>query len=98
MNDQKTNDALTESRLNVGLGIPKPNTEVSDIVRDWLKLNNFDGLCHGESECGCHFDDFLICQGDGGAFPQCRPAYKFIKRNGEWWMSTNKYWEESDDA
>lgn len=61
--------------LSGEVGVPKPDTEVSDIVRDWLKLNGFDGLCHGATECGCRFDDLIICQGDGGAFPQCRPAY-----------------------
>ena len=77
--------------------MPKPDTEVSDIVHDWLRLNGFDGLCHGALECGCHLDDFLVCQGEGGTFPQCRPAYKFTKQNGEWWMSTNKNWRDDED-
>jgi len=83
-----------ESRLiPEPLGMPKPDTCVDNIVRDWLKLNGFDGLCHGETECGCYLDDFIIC---GGCFSECRPAYKFMKRNGDWWMSTNKHWRESE--
>jgi len=89
----------TRLSLNVGLGLPRPDTNVYDIVRDWLKLHNFDGLVDDHTECGCHFDDFIICGGDGG-ITECRPAYKFTKANGDWWMSTNKHWQESenDDA
>ena len=76
----------------------RPNTCVGDIVRNWLQLNGFDGLANGEIECGCHLDDFLICWGDYGGFDKCKPAYKFTKANGDWWMHTDKNWKEDDDG
>ena len=64
-----------------------------DIVREYLEQNGFDGLCHAETECGCHLQDFFIC---GENLAECEPAYKFEKSNGDWWMSTDKSWQEQD--
>ena len=90
------NEALIGgSELNAGLGLPRPDTCVDNIVRDWLKLNGFDGLVHEDTECGCHLEDLFICQ---ECFNECRPAYKFTKANGDWWMSTNKHWQESAEG
>ena len=99
MNEQTPPDeskaAVGQSALNVGLGLPKPDTNVSDIVFDWLKLNGFDGLVNDDDKCGCHLDDWMLCGGCGEVI-ECRPAYKHTKRNGEWWMHTNKHWKEPD--
>ena len=91
------NHSVGRSDSNAGLGLLKPDTNVQDIVRDWLKLNGFDGLVNEHHECGCHLDDFIICGGDGGSVPSCRPAYKFNLKNGDWWMHTNKHWVEPED-
>jgi hypothetical protein len=44
---------------------------VTEIVKEWLSANGFDGLC-GE-ECGCGLDDLAPCvdKMDG-----CVPAYR----------------------
>jgi len=88
------NPADGRSASNGELGLPRPDTCVDNIVRDWLKLNGFDGLVHDDTECGCHLDDLFIC---GEFFSECRPAHKFTKANGDWWMSTNKHWVEAED-
>lgn len=43
-----------------------------EIIRKYLKENNYDGLfCDGE--CGCQIDDLFPCW-DGGL--DCEPGYK----------------------
>ena len=34
---------------------------VRDIVRDWLKKNDYDGLCHPDRICGCSVDELMPC-------------------------------------
>ncbi len=34
---------------------------VKEIVADWLKEHECDGLCHADCECGCTLDDFVPC-------------------------------------
>jgi hypothetical protein len=34
---------------------------VTEIVADWLKAHECDGLCHTGCECGCPLDDFAPC-------------------------------------
>jgi len=34
---------------------------VHDILIDWLKAHGCEGLCHGDCDCGCHFDNFIPC-------------------------------------
>jgi len=34
---------------------------VSRIVEDWLKANDFDGLCNPDRECGCTLNDLMPC-------------------------------------
>ena len=53
--------------------------KVIEIVKEHLKQNGFDGLCHGEIECGCHLEDFHIC---GENFADCVPAYKHALPQG----------------
>ena len=72
---------------------------VIEIVTAHLEANGFDGLCHGETECGCYIakdgtlGDFHIC---GENFSDCEPAYRFELPPGDprggWWMSTRKDW------
>jgi len=56
------------------------NNTVKDILLDHLIKNNFDGLCHCETECGCSFDDLLAC---GEDFSDCTPAYKRVPTPSE---------------
>lgn len=69
-----------------------------DIVRAYLEANGFDGLVHGDTECGCHLGDFHIC---GEDFSQCKPAYKQDLEpgddRGDWWMTTTKVPNEGSE-
>jgi len=51
------------------------NNTVKDILLDHLIKNNFEGLCHCESNCGCSIEDLLAC---GDDFSDCTPAYKRV--------------------
>jgi len=73
--------------------------KVIEIVKEHLRQNGFDGLCHNETECGCHLNDFHIC---GENFADCVPAYRHAlpkgDMRGDWWMSTRKDWKPTDDV
>lgn len=45
--------------------------EVSDIVLDYLKSNDFDGLVNPDNECGCGVDDLAPCDSNCMG---CNPA------------------------
>lgn len=55
---------------------------VREIVKDYLKNNNYDGLCciegFGAVPCGCGVDDLFPCvslaDGWGDNIPNCQPA------------------------
>ena len=72
---------------------------VIDIVSEYLKLNEYDGLVQKEGECGCELDDLHPCDDD---MSTCKPAYKHMT-NGclgmgeEWCMSINKDWTPKDN-
>jgi len=48
---------------------------VKDIILDYLKKNNYYGLCFSDIRCVCSIDDFISCCED---FSQCEPIYKVI--------------------
>lgn len=52
------------------------NLTVKEIVINYLKKNNFDGL-HYDSECSCKIDDLLNC---GNECTECKPG-NFINCN-----------------
>ena len=52
-----------------------------DIIIDWLKEHDFDGLCLPENDCGCCVDDLIICDSDPSL---CEPGKKRIKDDGDW--------------
>jgi len=58
-----------------------PNPTVKEIVKDWLKSHNYDGLwCE---DCGCELTDLIPCQGDG--IEMCRAGYKrYLSDAGRW--------------
>jgi hypothetical protein len=47
--------------------------KVIDIVINWLKENQYDGLVNIDLECGCGIDDLMPCC---DCFSECEPAYK----------------------
>lgn len=44
-----------------------------DILKKWLKENDYDGLCLPEEECGCSLDDFMPC---GEPSPRCEAGHR----------------------
>ena len=53
---------------------------VKDIIIDWLKEHDFDGLCLPEEECGCEINALLICESNPH---ECQPAKKRLNDDGE---------------
>jgi len=47
---------------------------VSEIIKEYLKKNGYDGLCDHYNECGCELDDLAPC---GGLEYNCEPGHKF---------------------
>lgn len=47
-------------------------TDVLEIVRDWLDVNGYDGLCYPD-ECACLKGDLAPCGEINGA---CKPGYR----------------------
>jgi len=48
---------------------------VKEIILDYLKNNNYDGLCNPDIECGCGIDDLMPCSEEFGV-EDCHTAYK----------------------
>ena len=49
------------------------NPTLEDMIRAYLLLNHYDGLCNLEQECGCGLNDLRPC--GYGDFDGCRAAY-----------------------
>lgn len=60
------------------------NPTVSEIVKEWLKANGYDGLFNAEEECGCDLSDLMPCDDD--AIGMCSAGYKVncTEACGEW--------------
>ena len=52
-----------------------------DIIIEWLKEHNYDGLYLRDGECGCCIDDFIPCASDP-CF--CEPGKKRMNDAGDW--------------
>ena len=52
--------------------------DAKEIITEWLKAHNCDGLCDVEHECGCPIDDLVCCD---GPMLDCVPA-KIQQCNG----------------
>jgi len=48
--------------------------DLREIVEDWLKENNYDGLVG--DECGCGIGDLFPCEYP--SLTECKPGYKKI--------------------
>lgn len=57
--------------VNDDLEIPC-SLSLVDIVKDWLEINECDGL-FGEPECGCSINELFLC---GQISKECVPAMK----------------------
>lgn len=51
---------------------------VKDIITQWLKEHNCDGLCDIDNECGCGLDDLMPCNNN---CERCVPAEKVIYKD-----------------
>ena len=63
---------------------------VEKIVKEWLKVNGYAGLCNPDAECGCELSDLNCCC--GSCFG-CEPAYKHLTpedHDGDFLMSNSK--------
>lgn len=54
---------------------------VRELLIDYLKEFNYDGLYNSEYGCGCVIDDFAPC--DGISPDYCAPGFKVLCRCGE---------------
>ena len=45
--------------------------DIRQIVEQWLRANNYDGLC--SEDCGCEVDDLMPC---GEYVNDCEAGYK----------------------
>jgi len=52
-----------------------------DIIVDWLKEHDFDGLCFPEYDCGCFINGLIPCDSNP-CF--CEPGKKRMKDDGDW--------------
>ncbi len=59
---------------------------VLDIIVNYLKENNYDGLYY-ENECSCLLDDICPC---GELSLNCQPGYKLYDNNGNWYVGNNE--------
>lgn len=39
----------------------RPNPSMFEIIKDWLWVNGYDGLCSPEQDCGCFLKDLMPC-------------------------------------
>ena len=60
-------------------------TTGKEILLNYLKMNDYDGLCHPDTECGCGLDD-LIGPCDGMQ-EDCKPAYNIRHPDGGNWFT-----------
>jgi hypothetical protein len=33
-----------------------------EMIREWLIMHGAHGLCHPDTECGCHLEDLMPCE------------------------------------
>lgn len=50
------------------------NKTIKDIVEEWLRANNYSGLCDPDYGCGCGLDDFMPC--DEPNINECEAAFQ----------------------
>lgn len=51
---------------------------IKEIVKEWLKKNGYDGLCHPDCACGCLLEYLMDCADwtSDGPDTECEPGYK----------------------
>jgi hypothetical protein len=62
-----------------------PTMNVREIVDQWLRENEYDGLC--TLNCGCPLDDLMPC---GKPEAECRPGYNNVDGDGEFQIGPEK--------
>lgn len=53
---------------------------VGKLVEEYLRNNDYDGLCN--DECGCVVDDLFPCSGDGLIY-DCKPGHRVEGEDGQ---------------
>jgi len=48
--------------------------DIKEIVRNWLRENNYDGLLNIVDDCCCDQEDLMDCY--NGRIPHCMPGVK----------------------
>ena len=67
-----------------------------DIISDYLKENDYDGLARKGGLCGCDLGE-IMCT-DDGCDGECFPAYKHnFRAGGLYYMSTLKDIDKAKD-
>ncbi len=46
---------------------------ITEIIKEWLLANGYDGLFHADMECGCGIDDLIPC---GAPPPDCEAGIR----------------------
>ena len=73
-NALKPIEVTTKSGLVIAeKGKPPPVGEISEIVKQYLIDNGYDGLFYPDGECACEISDLMPC-GEWGS--DCEPGYK----------------------
>ena len=73
--------------------------KTQEILKAWLKENNYDGLVYPELECGCMLSDFIPCTDPGENCEAginrpdlCPHDSSFqVESGGEYWMVTKAF-------
>lgn len=42
--------------------VSKDGMPIKEMVAEWLRVNDYDGLCNPYSNCGCGLDDLMPCR------------------------------------
>lgn len=66
----------------------------TEIIKEYLQQNRFDGLVNTDMECGCTTEDFAPCHESN--FSDCEPAYKHKANCRQCDTKCDGYSEEKD--
>jgi hypothetical protein len=62
-------------------GSPMRKMNAKDVIKNYLKDNNYDGMCCPGKGCSCHINDLFTC----GDIPfDCLAGYKITQDDGGW--------------
>lgn len=53
---------VVKNNEQIGEDASKDGTSVKEIIAEWLRINDYDGLCNPYSNSGCGLDDLMPCR------------------------------------